>query len=78
MVTLVIEEETKAYINVFLTAFTHACAWQIVLFTLYLLLLDAEVCAFEPAPLPPSIQASSHPSLLTTVTIVAAHTHHIR
>lgn len=43
VVTLVIEEEAKAYLNPFLTAFTHTCCWQIVLFALYLLLLDAQV-----------------------------------
>ena len=29
VVTLVIEQETKPHINVFVSAFTHVCCWQV-------------------------------------------------
>ena len=41
IITLVIEQESKPYVNVFLSAFTHVCCWQILLFVLYLQLLDS-------------------------------------
>ena len=41
IVTLVIEQESKAYTNPFLSAFCAVCCWQILLFVLFLLLLDA-------------------------------------
>ena len=43
VITLVIEQETKPYCASFLSAYCNVCCWQVVLFTLYLLLLDAEM-----------------------------------
>ena len=43
VVTLVVEQETKPYSSAFLSAYCNVCSWQILLFSLYLLLLDAEV-----------------------------------
>ena len=43
IITLVIEQETKPYCWSFLSAFCNVCCWQILLFALYLLLLDAEM-----------------------------------
>ena len=40
IVTLVIEQESHAYANPFLSAFTTACCWQILLFVLFLLLVS--------------------------------------
>ena len=45
IVTLVIEQESKPHINQFLSAFCQACCWQILLFILYLLLLDSDMTA---------------------------------
>ena len=42
-VTLVIEQESKPHVNPFLSAFCQACCWQILLFILYLLLLDSDL-----------------------------------
>ena len=41
IVTLVIEQETKPYCSSFLSAYCNVACWQILLFALYLLLLDA-------------------------------------
>ena len=43
IVTLVIEQETKAYINPFLSAFTNVCCYQILLFVLFQLLVRGGV-----------------------------------
>ena len=43
IVTLVFENQAQPYHNVFMNAFTHCMAWLIVMFNLYLLLLDAEM-----------------------------------
>ena len=42
-VTLVIEQESKPHVNPFLSAFCQTCCWQILLFILYLLLLDSDL-----------------------------------
>ena len=39
VVTLVIEQESKAYVNQFLSSFTAVCCWQVLLFILFLLLV---------------------------------------
>ena len=39
IVTLVIEQESKAYVNQFLSSFTAVCCWQVLLFILFLLLV---------------------------------------
>mmetsp|Transcript_70755 Transcript_70755/g.197891 ORF Transcript_70755/g.197891 Transcript_70755/m.197891 type:complete len:314 (-) Transcript_70755:147-1088(-) len=41
IVTLVFEREAKPYIDPFLSVFTYLAAWQILLFILYCLLIDA-------------------------------------
>ena len=42
-VTVVVEEKCKPHINSLLSAFCEACCWQILLFVLYLLLLDSRL-----------------------------------
>ena len=39
VVTLVIEQESKAYVNQFLSSFTAVCCWQVLLFIHFLLLV---------------------------------------
>ena len=43
ILTLVVERESRPYINPFLSAFTYCLQWQILLFILVSLLLDAEM-----------------------------------
>ena len=43
IVTLVFEDQAKPHVNTFLSAFCYGMSWQVVLFILYLLLLDAEM-----------------------------------
>jgi len=43
IISLVVEREAKPYLNPFLSAFTYILSWQMVMFVLYLLLLDADV-----------------------------------
>ena len=64
VVTLVIEQESKAYANQVLSSFTAACCWQVLLFILLLLLVgrgrnhhaSTTIAALPvpPAPPPPS------------------------
>ena len=43
VVTLVIEREARPHISLFLSGFTYCMLWQILLFVLFMLLLDAEI-----------------------------------
>ena len=43
ILTLVVERESRPYINPFLSAFTYCLQWQILLFIVVSLLLDAEM-----------------------------------
>ena len=42
IVTLVIEQECKPYVNAYVTGFCNCCNWQVVMMILYLLCLDAD------------------------------------
>ena len=43
LVTLLIEQKCKPHVNAFLSAFCETCCWMILLFILYMLLLDSKL-----------------------------------
>ena len=43
ILTLVVERESRPHISLFLSGFTYCAGWQILLFILFMLLLDAEL-----------------------------------
>ena len=80
IVTLVIEQESKAYTNRFLSAFTTVCCWQILLYILFLLLLDAEFVTDGQAVVCSAILMSTNLLLMATVFVKTKmhETHHVR
>ena len=43
LVTLLIEQKSKPHVNAFLSAFCETCCWQILLFIVYMLILDSNL-----------------------------------
>ena len=43
LMTLLIEQRSKPYFDTYLNAFCETCSWQILLFIIYMLLLDSKL-----------------------------------
>jgi len=67
IVTLVIEQETKPYCWSFLSAFCNVCCWQIVLFALYLLLLDSNMTSGNQAVAISALLMLANVALIITI-----------
>eukprot|EP00619_Florenciella_sp_RCC1007_P011561 CAMPEP_0205918708 /NCGR_PEP_ID=MMETSP1325-20131115/9977_1 /ASSEMBLY_ACC=CAM_ASM_000708 /TAXON_ID=236786 /ORGANISM="Florenciella sp., Strain RCC1007" /LENGTH=400 /DNA_ID=CAMNT_0053286261 /DNA_START=21 /DNA_END=1223 /DNA_ORIENTATION=+ len=67
IVTLVIEQETKPYCASFLSAYCNVACWQILLFALYLLLLDAAMTEGFQAALISSLLMLANVALIATI-----------